>query len=166
MNFSSTLQLIESSKEFKDFIKQNPKAELVAGFFILDFQSNNNQQSLDYKILDKIFTFSLNENNKITLTEDELIKIPNPQPLNSINKQIKTETNELRAIAEIKAVDSNIKSKFEKIIAVLQNHRDNCVWHLTCMLEGFVILDVLIDADTGKVLKFEKRNLMEFMKKK
>ena len=48
MTFKETLEKIESSNEFKDFKKQNENAELVAGFFIIDFISNDNKKSLDY----------------------------------------------------------------------------------------------------------------------
>ena len=44
MTFKETLENIESSKEFSDFKKQYPNAELVAGFFIIDFISNDNKK--------------------------------------------------------------------------------------------------------------------------
>ena len=58
MSFADTLEKIESSDLFKNFKEQNPDAELVAGFFILDFLSNDTKQTLDYKI-DSKFLHSL-----------------------------------------------------------------------------------------------------------
>ena len=38
--FQQTYETVTQSKIFKDFIEKNTKAELVAGFFILDFFSS------------------------------------------------------------------------------------------------------------------------------
>jgi hypothetical protein len=165
MNFQSFLEKIELSSKFKDFKIQNPDAELIAGFFIQDFLDSNDSSSLDYKAGEKIFTFSFSSENEILIKEDELIKNPNIPELNSINSIPNIELNELKGLAGIEAHNQGIAQKFQKIIAVLQNSENKLIWNLTCMLDGLIILHILIDADTGKIIKFEKRNLMEFVKK-
>ena len=37
------------------------------------------------------------------------------------------------------------------------------VWHLTCMLEGMGIVTIIVDSESGEVIKFEKKNVMDFM---
>ena len=172
MSFKETLEKIEGSKIYKDFMAQNPKAELCAGFFILDFIGNDNKFSLDYKLGDKIFTFNLNFDN-ITIQEDKLMDIPPkennqfPQIFEKINLP-NIELKELKTYAELKAIDNKIKSKFQKIIAILQTYRgpENKnkklqVWNLTCILDGLIILHIIINSKTGKVIKFEKKSLVD-----
>ena len=171
-SFKETLEKIESSKIYKDFMAQNPKAELCAGFFILDFIGSDNSFSLDYKLGDKIFTFNLNSDD-ITIQEDKLMDIPTkennqfPQILEKINLP-NIELNELKTYAELKAIDNKIKSKFQKIIAILQNYKDQenenkklQVWNLTCILDSLIILHIIINSKTGKVIKFEKKSLID-----
>ncbi len=166
MNFQQTYETITQSKVFKDFIEKNPDSELVAGFFILDFLSNDTKKSLDYKLDNKIMTFSLNQNNEITLTEDKLIEKPGLPVLTKISPNIKIDLDEIPSLAEKAATENNIKQKFHKIIAVLQNHEQQEVWNLTCMLDGLVILNILINTETGQTIKFERKSMADFIKKK
>ena len=168
MTLQQTFETIESSAVFKKFIKENSNAELVAGFFILDFISNDTKKSLDYKIpqTDKIFTFELDKNNEVILKQDKLINDPNLPKLQKIQPSTRIEIEELRAIAEKQALKHNIQSKFHKIIAVLQMHNTQQIWNLTCMLEGLTILNILIDCDTGYIIKFDKKTIMDFVKRK
>jgi len=166
MTFAQTYSTITESKTFQNFKKQHSTAELVAGFFILDFISNDTKNSLDYKCEDKIFTFSLNQNNEITLTEDKLIETSTHPPLTKIQPTTNVELDQLKSISETKASENNIHSNFNKIIAVLQNHNSQQVWNLTCMLDQLQILHILIDSNTGEIIKFEKKSMMDFIKKK
>tara|TARA_Y100000034_G_scaffold124752_1_gene173358 strand:- start:886 stop:1389 length:504 start_codon:yes stop_codon:yes gene_type:complete len=164
--FKQTYETITQSKIFKDFIEKNKDAELIAGFFILDFLSNDTKTSLDYKIDSKIFTFSLNKDNETTVVEDKLIDKPGLPVLTKINPDIKTDLNEIPSIAQKQAEENKITAKFHKIIAVLQNHEDQEVWNLTCMLDQLIILHILINAKTGEIIKFERKNMMDFIRKK
>ncbi len=168
MSLNQTLQKIESSTIFQNFKQQYPDAQFIAGFFILDFLSNDNKNSLDYKTDSKIFTFNLYPNNDITIQEDKLIDIPNTPKLTSIKNipEIKIELNDLKGIAGTSALDNGVSAKFHKIIAVFQNHENKLVWNLTCMLEQLIILHILIDPETGEIIKFERKSMMDMVKKK
>ncbi len=166
MPFQKTLETITSSAVFKKFIEENPKAELVAGFFILDLLNNINQKSLDYKINSKIFTFSLDKNNEVIMKQDKLIKDSNFPELQKISPNIKIDLDEIPSIAEKQALEHNIQSKFQKIIAVLQIHQGKQVWNLTCMLDGFVILNIIINSDTEQIIKFNRKSMADFIKKR
>jgi len=174
MNFKDLLEKVESSKQFQDFKQKYPNNELVIGFFILDFLSNDNKNSLDYKIDNKIITFSLDERGEIKTQEDKLIEDSNNSELKKIDQEIKVEVDELKSIAGTQALDNGISAKFSKIIAVLQKYKDEKltenqekqIWNLTCMLEGLIILNILIDAESGKILKFERKSIMDLVKKK
>ena len=164
MDFINTYKIITESPVFNNFIKENPDAELVAGFFILDLLENNNQRSLDYKVGGKIFTFSLNESNEITMEEDELIQ--SDKPLEKISPDIKIDLDEVSNIAEKEAIKNNIKNKFQKIIAILQLHEGKEVWNLTCMLDNLIILTILIGSETGGIIKFDRKSIAAFIVKK
>ena len=164
MDFINTYKIITESPVFNNFIKENPDAELVAGFFILDLLENNNQRSLDYKVGGKIFTFSLNESNEITMEEDELIQ--SDKPLEKISPDIKIDLDEVSNIAEKEAIKNNIKNKFQKIIAILQLHEGKEVWNLTCMLDNLIILNILIGSETGGIIKFDRKSIADFIVKK
>ena len=70
MTFKQTYESIISSNIFKDFKKQFPYAEFCTGFFITDFFGNDNKKSIDFKVGEKIFTFSINEFGNIKMNED------------------------------------------------------------------------------------------------
>ena len=164
MNFSQTLEAIEKSKEFKEFKKEHEDDYLCAGFFVLDFEQGINQQQLDYSLKDgTIFTFSLSE-NEIVVKEAETIE-GKKQKLPELNKEVKIDLENLKEIAEKRKEKEGIENRITKIIAILQKHEDKQIWNLTCMMEGFGILQVHINSETGEILKFEKRNLFDFVKK-
>jgi len=166
MDFKTTFKAITNSNLFLDFKRKYPNAELVAGFFILDFLNNNhNQKSLDYKEGEKIYTFSIDEKNDIILTEDKLIEDNTKPPLTKISPDIKVELDEIPSIAEQQAEKYNIKSKFQKIIAVLQIYEDKQLWNLTCILEGLIILNILIDSETEEIVKFDRKSMADFVRK-
>lgn len=170
MSFKETYEKISESEVFKTFIKENPEAELVAGFFILDFISNDSKKSLDYKYKDKIYTFDLKDDGYVKLTEDKLIDSPNSPKLLKIIPEVKVEVEELKGITGMEALEKGISAKFNKIIAVLQRQireeKEVQVWNLTCMLDGLIILNIQINADTGEIIRFDRKSFMDLIRKR
>jgi len=172
MSFKETYQKITDSEVFRNFIKEKPEAELCAGFFILDFISNDSKKAIDYKYKDKIYTFDLKDDGYVKMTEDELMNLPNAPPLLKINPEVKVEVEDLKGISGMEALDKGISAKFNKIIAVLQRQnrdgKEMQVWNMTCMLDGLIILNIQVDADSdiGKVIKFDRKSFMDMIKKK
>jgi hypothetical protein len=171
MSFKETFEKVECSEIFNKFKGEYPEAKFCAGFFIIDFMSNDQKKSLDYLIGDKIFTFSLFEDG-IKMNEDKLMDIPNTPKLVPIDPKVQIEVEELKGIVGERALEEGISSKFHKIIAILQNYEDKeigerrNIWNLTCMLDQLIILHVLIDAETGKLIKFERKSMTDLIKKK
>jgi len=174
MGFKDLLKKVEASSEYAEMIEKYPDAELVAGFFIRDFVSNDNKESIDYKVGgEKVLTFNLklDENGddseeKIVVHEDKLIDDAGRPSLVRIDKEINIEVDELKNIVGTRALDEGISAKFSKIIAVLQKYDNKQIWNLTCMLEGLIILNIHVDALSGDVLKFERKSMMDLIKKK
>lgn len=171
ITFQETYEIIMNSSVFKDFIKKNPNAELIAGFFILDFLSNDNKESIDYKLpdgkSDKIYTFELTKTNAVIMKQDRLIctETPTQPKLIQIKPEVKIDLDKITGIAEKKAEENKITAKFHKIIAVLQNNENKLIWNLTCMLDQLIILHILVSSETGEVIKFERKSMMDFIKK-
>lgn len=161
MNLSKLISKIENSAEFSKFKKENPKAELCAGFFILDFKPKHETYSLDYKTEDKIFSFSLGENEEITQKEEEIMEGKNK--LEPINSRVEIDIENLKEVCEEEFLNNKIGKKIEKIIAILQKKDDKTIWNLTCMAEGFSIILMNVDSLTGEVLKFEKKSLFDIV---
>ncbi len=171
MSFKETYEKITESEVFKKFIDDHADAELCAGFFILDFMSNDSKKSIDYKTGEKIFTFDLKDDEYVKMNEDELVKTnSNSVQLLKLYPVVKTELEELKGIAGMEASEKGISAKFNKIIAVLQNQvrdgKEYTIWNLTCMLDGLIILNILIDAQSGDVIKFERKSMMDLIRKK
>lgn len=168
MNFQETLKRVESSPTFKNFISEYPDAELCAGFFIIDLLDYNDKKNLDYMVDGKVFTFSVDEFDNIIMQEDKFLDITDRPKLSKITPKTNIELDELKGIAGTGALDYGIPNKFQKIIAILQNYSgketDNekiQIWNLTCIMEGLIILHILIDSDSGNIIKLEKKNIMD-----
>lgn len=165
MKLSQLLEKLKKTEQFKIFQKQNPDAFLCAAFIILRLkdQTANNEYSLDYRTKEQIFTFKIPVIGEIIMQKDEIIE--SAKPLEEINPQINSDIDEIITIVERAFLRNSMKNKLEEIIAVLQNHEGKTIWNLTCMCEGLVIINVHVDAVTGNVTKFEKKNLLDFVKK-
>ncbi len=166
MTFRQTYETITSSEVFQNFKKEFPDAEFCAGFFITDLFGNDNKKSIDFKFGERIFTFSINELGNIKMIEDELVKNIQFPALEPVSPDIKIDLDEIEGIEKITALDKGLSSKFSKIISVLQKYENRQVWNLTCMLEGLIILHIIVDADTGEVIKFERKSMMDLIKRK
>ena len=171
LTFASTLEQIETSEAFKNFKEKNPKIELCAGFFIIDYEQNKNQQQLDYCLADgKIFTFILNpETKEIIIKQAEKIEMQDKklEKLGKLNPDIKADLDDVEKILSEKLKQKKIDKKLNKTIAILHksSETNKQIWNLNCMLAGLEILQVQIDTETGEILKFEKKSMFDFIKK-
>jgi hypothetical protein len=162
MKLSTLITKIENSTEFSKFKEENPKAELCAGFFILDFKPKKETYNLDYKTENKIFSFNLNtETEEVTQKEEEIME--GKDKLEPINPKINIDIEDLKEFCEEEFLNNKVGKKIEKIIAILQKKEDKTIWNLTCMAEGFSIILINVDSLTRKILKFEKKSLFDIV---
>lgn len=162
--FESLIETIEQSNSFKNFKKKNPEADLCAGFFVVDYQNQANQQQLDYSLLDgRLFTFILN--HEITIKESETIEGQEQKKLGKLNPDIKADLDDVEKILASEFQTKRIGKKINKIIAILQIHEGRQIWNLTLMLEGFAMIQCHIDSGNGEILKFEHKSMFDFIKK-
>jgi hypothetical protein len=155
---------LEKSEIFKKFKAEYPNSFFCAGFFIFNFKTDTSEYSLDFREDKNIFTFKVPEakESSITMIKEEILEAQ--KPLEKISSDVKVDLSEIKALVEQALKDNNIKNKLEEIIAVLQSIDNQKVWNLTCLCEGFVIISIHIHSETQGILKFEKRNLLDFVK--
>jgi len=156
---------LEKSDVFQNFKSANPDSFLCAGFFIMNFKSGVFDYSFDFRNDKQIFSFKIPEHaeSAIVMQVDDILD--SKKSLEKINLDIQVDLSDLREIVERELVNHDIKNKLEEIIAVLQVLDSQKVWNLTCMCEGFTIISCHIHSETSGILKFEKKNLLDFVKK-
>ena len=165
---STLYSKLEKSEALKDLKKNNDAkgAFFCAGFFILNFKQNIFEYSMDFRDQAKIYTFKLPEDKGDIILQSEDI-IPSKKQLDEIKleefKRVKVDIENIRAIVEKQLEQNKVSNKLEELIAVLQMEDNKLIWNLTCMCEGFTIISMHIDAQSGNVIKFEKRNLLDFV---
>jgi hypothetical protein len=163
MLLSQLYTKLEKSSIFENFKSSNPDAFLCAGFFILNFKSQIFDYSLDFKSNNKIFTFKIPVAGEIVMLEEDIIA--SQKPLEKITIDVQIDINDLRESVEKEIYVKGIKSKLEEVIAVLQVHEGKEIWNITAMCEGFTIISIHIDPESGRILKFEKKSLFDMVKK-
>jgi hypothetical protein len=163
VDFVDIINSIESSAEFKDFIKKYPHYYLVHVFRIIDNDAPSNWQIGYYsKDTDKIVVFEYN-NDMVMMhsPEDALKKEEYIQQLNIENLKL-SHDNIIDIINEFYRVNYKY-DLLSKAIYLLQNLPEHGqVWNVTIITHNYSVINIKMDAATGDVLKHEKHNLMEW----
>jgi len=173
MKLFKILDEFEKSKIYKEFrkSKETKDAFFCATFLIMNFKNNTFELSFDFRNEKEIFTFRIPSNKK--LKEEIVIQkeaiIPSRKQLEKIDEKnlkkinIKVDIEDLKEIVEQQLKNHKIKNPLIEIIAVFQMLNNKLVWNLTCICEGFIIVSLQIDASSGVVLEFKKKNLFDFI---
>lgn len=165
MEIKQLFARLHSSEAWKDTKKENKEIFFCAGFFILNFKQKIFEYSLDYRDDKNLFAFKIpGDESLIVVTKDVLLE--SPKPMNKVDEkqlpQVKTDIENLKEKVEQGMFENNIKAQLDEVIAVLQDLEGKIIWNLTCICAGFTILNIHIDPFSGKILKFDKKNLMDF----
>ena len=176
INFQQVLRRIEGSDEFKNFKKEFEDSFICSAFFVVDFESQSETKQLDYYIPSKeeIASFLLDIDSRIKLSIDDIFQKDN-RILKKISTEFKIGFEDAVDIAKEHLDIENIKQEKEtgtkgneeinKVIAVMQKINESQIWNLTCMIGGTNMFLIHIDSDTGKILKKEKVNIMNFIRR-
>jgi len=169
MKIHELFEKLEKSKVYHEFkeTEEGKESFFCAGFFILRIKNKENELALDFRNEKEIFTFKIPEQNSEIAIQREPI-LPAQKPLDKIaeNLKLRTDLDNLRGFVEILLQNNKISNELEEIVAVLQKRENVLAWHLTCMLKGFVIVTIQIDAEKGKSISFEKKSLFDFVSAK
>jgi hypothetical protein len=154
---------LNESKAYKDFIAKNPEAYLSSGFFVIDFQSKKNMHQIDYYIPEKkkMQTFVL-DGEEVTSKESDPVNQNIP---NKIDIAVNLDLDVLKGLVEDEMKNHTITTKLQKIIAIVQNVDGKLIWNLNCITTDMGVLKVHVSDADHSVLKFDKINLFDVMKK-
>lgn len=160
MKFEHYQKKLLESEVYKNFRKENPKAYLCAGFFVLDFETGKNMHQIDYMIgKNKIATFSLDDGVKMNVSS-----MPINKKLPKIEGDIQTDLEALKGIVEDEMKNRTITDNIKKIIAVLQITDGKVIWNLNCITNNLNVLQIHVDDSDKTILKFMKYSIMDIVK--
>jgi len=162
MKIQPYIEKLGSSEEYKKFMQENTDAFMVAGFFVLDFETKQNLHQIDYYVPSKkkVAAFTLDEKINIQMLNLVGNKIPE-----KMDMQTKIDLEALQGILEDEMKNRNISEEIKKIIAVIQNIKGKKIWNLNCVLTGMELLNAHVEDETQTVLKMEKISMMDLIKK-
>lgn len=161
MKIAPYVDRLRDSQEYKKFLKENKNAFMVAGFFVLDFESGKNMHQIDYYAPDhhKVAAFTLD--GRITMQMLSLIRKKIPEKL---DLDTKTDLNALRGILEDEMKNRTMAEDIKKIIAVIQCVDNKKIWSVNCILSGMSLLKASIEDESQTILKMDKANIFDFIK--
>ncbi len=162
MKIQPYLDKLNNSKEFQNFKSKNPEAYMSAGFFVLDFAEKKHLHQIDY--------YNPKSKDMATFALDSKIEMKKAQPQNKkipeqITEEINLDLDTLKGLVQDEMKNNTITSKLQKIIAIVQKVDGKLVWNLNCITTDMGIIKVHIDDKTHSILKFEKVNLFDIVKK-
>ena len=162
MKIQPYLEKLSLSKEYKKFRDKYTDAFLVAGFFVLDFETGQNMHQIDYYIPSekKVAAFTLDEAVSIQIMETINEKTPE-----KLDVRTNTDLDELKGILEDEMKNRSMTEEIKKIIAVIQNIEGKKIWILNCVLSGMEILKSHVDDESKTVLKMERASILDLIKK-
>ncbi len=162
MKLQPYIEKLNSSKDFEEFKKEYSDAFLVAGFFVLDFETGQNLHQIDYYIPSekKVAAFTLDGKVMMQILDTINEKVPE-----RLDIKTNIDLDALKGILEDEMKNRSITEEIRKIVAVIQTIEGKKLWVLNCILSGMEILKAHVDDDTETVLKMEKASVMDYVKK-
>lgn len=162
--FKEALDILERSKEFKEWRKGNPKAYLSYGFLVIEEQNDNWKIGYYHKGEDKITSFDVGKGKIAIEPESEVFKRKETKVEGLDLKKIKYDLADAVTIANNLQKEEFATENPQKIIAILQKLDVGQVWNITFLTQNFNTLNFKIKSETGRVLEKKMSNLMEFRK--
>ena len=162
MKLQPFVEKLINAQTYKDFQKKYKDAFIIAGFFVLDYETGQNLHQLDYYVPSerKIAAFSLDK--KVTV---QLLDTINNQVPEKLDTKTKIDLDALPGILQDEMKNRNITEEIRKIIAVLQTIDGKKLWNLNCVLSGMSILNAHVDDDSETVLRMEKKSIIDYIKR-
>ncbi|MEK6925331.1 MAG: hypothetical protein AABW71_03790 [Nanoarchaeota archaeon] len=163
MKIQPYVQKLQASEKYRKFIKEYSESFIVAGFFVLDYETGTNIHQIDYYVPSKrqVAAFNLDGEVEVRLL-DMMHKEKKPEKL---DLKTKIDLDALKGILEDEMKNRNITETIKKCVAVIQMVDGKKLWVLNCVLSGMEILKAHVDDDTRSVLKMEKSSMLDYIKK-
>ena len=162
MKIKPYVEKLEHSKEYRNFKIKYPESQIIAGFFVLDFETGVNIHQIDFYVPKekKVAAFTLDGGVKLQMLETTGMKnIPEALDINT-----NIDLDALKGILEDEMKNRNISNEIKKMIAVVQKVKGRKIWNINCVLSGMGILKSHVEDDSQTVLKIEKLSMSDIMK--
>ena len=162
MKIKPYIEKLGSSKTYAEFAKKYDDSFMVAGFFILDFETGQNIHQIDYYVPSekKIAAFTLDGGVTVQMMNMMGKGVPEKLDINT-----KVDLDALRGILEDEMKNRSITEEIKKIIAVIQSIDGKKVWNINCVLSGMEILKAHVEDESQTILKMEKSSIMDYVKR-
>lgn len=162
MNSQFLIEKLESSEEFESFMKENPKAYLCSGFFVIDLENKEkgNQYHFDFYVPSSRKTFSFELENEVKLVPLERYE----QVLEKIFFNSDFDFDEIEKIISREMEFKKINNKIQKMIFSFQNIEGKDFLLGTIFVSGFGMIKANIDLKDKKITDFEKKSFFDMMK--
>ncbi len=163
MKFKDLLKKLKASEQFESFSNAYKDAYIIAGFFVMDFETKKNIIQIDYyiKAKKKVAAFSLEDRVSMQLLDSPDTK----DTLKELDTNVKIDLDELSGILDDEMKNRGISESLKKIVAVLHmNDENKLMWNLNCMLSGMTLLRAHVEDESKTVSKMEKVSLFDVVK--
>lgn len=162
MNSQFLIEKLENSEEFGTFMKENPKAYLCSGFFVIDLENKDggSQYHFDFFVPENKKTFSFELENGVKLIPLERYE----QVLEKVFFNSEFDFDEIEKIISTEMELKNIKNKIQKMIFSLQNIEGKDFLLGTIFISGFGLIKANISLPDKKITDFEKKSFFDMMK--
>jgi len=162
MNLQFLIEKLEASEEFKNFMKENPKAYACSGFFVIDLEKgNDNKSHIDYYVPSskEIFSFQLEDGVKKIPVDIIDERVPEKVSLNyDIN------FDDVQKLIADELEKQNVKNKIQKILLSLQSLDGKEYFLGTVFISSLGIIKIEIDIDKKEITNFERKSFLDMMK--
>jgi hypothetical protein len=163
MKIQPYVQKLQASEKYKKFINEHKESFVVAGFFVLDYETGMNVHQIDYYVPSKkqVAAFNLDGEVEVRLL-DMMHKEKVPEKL---DLRTKVDLDAIKGILEDEMKNRNITESIKKCVAVIQMVDGKKLWVLNCVLSGMEILKAHVDDESRTVLKMERASMLDYVKK-
>ncbi len=161
------LEKLEIHKKFAEFIKKNKGAYFVSAFFMSnDIEAKDVEWQIDYYSPEKhkitSFTFS---KCSLETKEDQEVFQNNHAELKELNlDKVKIDFDKAIGIIEELRKKKYPSERANKIIVLLQDINDECLWNITYLTTSFNIWNVKVGAADGKIKSEKLESVIQFKK--
>ena len=167
MELKQALKILEESKEFKEWSKNN-KGSFLSYAFKMDEANTEGQWQLGFyhKETDKVAPFIIGKNNVELQEEEEIFKKPETKVEPIDIKKVKLSFKEIMKKAEEFQKKHYSAELVDKTISILQNIEEySTIWNITCVTRSFRTLNMKISPENGKIESHDISSLMDLIKK-
>ncbi len=164
LQFKEAVKILEKSKEFDKWKKDNPDTYISYGFFAIEDIDSDWKIGYYHDKDDKITSFNVGK--KITIEpEDEILKKDKKAKVEKLDMdKIKMDLSEAVTIANNLQQEEFATETPRKIIAILQKLNKEQVWNVTFLTQSFNTLNIKIKSENGKVIEKKLSPLFQFQK--